>query len=99
MYCEGTAYSEYFLWPQIHPTSQGDVLQSAQSRQAVLWVVGLQIICLLDRYPSNCPVEGDRIIFGGFSGVSLAQEHVPRTKFWTATVPIWSPVRTTGFRA
>ena len=88
MYYDGTVYSEYFLWPQTHLTSQGDVLQSAQSRQAVLWAVGLQIICLLDRYPSNYLVEGDHIIFGGFSGVPLEQEHaqdVHRTKFFTAT--------------
>jgi len=89
---KGTAYSEYFLWPQIHLTSQGDVLQSAQSGQAVLWAVSLQIISLLDRYPFNYLVEGDHIGFEGFSGVLLAQEHAqdfPRMRFWTATVPIW----------
>ena len=88
MYYEGTAYSEYFLRPQIHLTSQGDVLQSAQSRQAVLWAVGLQIICLVDGYPFNYLVEGGHINFIGFSGVPLAQKHaqdVHRTKFWTAT--------------
>jgi hypothetical protein len=88
VYYDGTVCSEYFLWPQIHLTSHGDVLQSAQSRQAVLWAVGLQIICLLDRYPSNYLVEGDHIIFEGFSGVLLEQEQaqdVPRAKFCTAT--------------
>src|SRR6202453_3066590 len=85
---KGSVYSEYFLWSQIHLTSQGDVLQSAQSGQAVLWAVSLQIISLLDRYPFNHPVKGDNIIFGGFGGLLLAPEHaqdVPRTKFWTAT--------------
>ena len=85
---KGTAYSEYFLWPRILLTSQGDVLQSAQSGQAVLWAVSLQIISLLDRYTSNYSVEGDHIIFLAFHRVLLAQEHaqdVPRTKFWTAT--------------
>src|SRR6202050_186189 len=89
---KGTAYSEYFLWPQIHLTSQGDVLQSAQSGQAVLWAVSLQIISLLDRYPFNYLVEGDHIDCEGFSGVLLAQEHAqdfPRMTFWTDTVPIW----------
>jgi hypothetical protein len=89
MYYEGTAYSEYFLRPQIHLTSQGDVLQSAQSRQAVLWAVGLQIIYLVDGYAFNYVVEGDHIISGGFSGVPPAQEHaqdVLRMRFWTATV-------------
>ena len=63
MYYKGTAHSEYFLWPQIYLTSQGDVLQSAQSGQAVLWAVRLQIISLLDRYTFNYPVEGDHRIF------------------------------------
>ena len=74
MHYDGTVYSEYFIWPEIHLTSQGDVLQSAQSRQVVLWAVDLQIICLLDRYPSNYLVEGDHIIFGSFSKVPLAQD-------------------------
>ena len=88
MYYKGTVYSEYFLQRQIHLTSHGDVLQSAQSGQAVLWAVSLQIISLPDKYPFNCLVEGDHINFGGFRGVLLAQEHaqdLPRTKFWTAT--------------
>src|ERR1700677_3619648 len=81
---KGSVYSEYFLWSQIHLTSQGDVLQSAQSGQAVLWAVSLQIISLLDRYPFNYLVEGDHIGFGGLSGVLLAQEHAqgfPRMRF------------------
>ena len=47
MHYEGTVYSEYLSCPQVHLTSWGDVLQSAQSRQAVLWVVAIQIIRLL----------------------------------------------------
>src|ERR1700683_2069865 len=69
MYYEGTVYSEYSLCPQVHLTSWGDVLQSAQSRQAVLWVVGIPIIYLLDEYHSIYLVEGTNIIFGRYSVV------------------------------
>src|ERR1700677_2450737 len=89
---EGTAYSEYFLWPQTHLTSQGDVLQSAQSGQAVLWAVSLQIISLLDRYAFNYLVKGDHVGFGGSSRVLVAQEDAqdfPRMSFWPATARIW----------
>ena len=41
IYYKGTVYSEYLSQPQVHLTSWGDVLQSAQSRQAVLWVAGI----------------------------------------------------------
>ena len=90
MYYNGTAYSEYFLRPQVHPTSQGDVLPSPYSGQAVPWAVGLQIICLLDGYPFNYLVNENHMIFGGFRGVPLAQEHVQnvhRMRFLAATVP------------
>jgi len=39
-----------------------------------VWAAGLEITCLLDRYPSNYLVEGDHIIFGSFSKVPLAQD-------------------------
>jgi hypothetical protein len=85
MYYNGTAYSEYFLRPQLYLTSWADFLPSAHSGQAVLWAVGLQIICLLDGYPFNCLVEGNHMIFGGFSGVPLAEKHVqdvPHCRQW-----------------
>src|ERR1700683_4979291 len=41
MHYEGAVCLEYLSCPQVHLTSWGDVLQSAQSRQAVLWVVGI----------------------------------------------------------
>src|ERR1700683_551484 len=63
MHYEGTVYSEYLSCPQVHLTIWGDVLQSAQSKQAVLWVVGIQIIHLLDRYHSIYLVEGTHTIF------------------------------------
>src|ERR1700683_2890711 len=69
MHYEGTVYSEYLSCPQVHLTSWGDVLQSAQSGQAVLWVVGIQIIHLLDKYHSIYLVEETHIIFGRSSAV------------------------------
>src|ERR1700683_5103366 len=75
MHHEGTVYSEYSSCPQVHLTSWGDVLQSAQSRQAVLWVVGIQIIHLLDKYHFIYLVEGTDIIFGCSSAVPRANEH------------------------
>src|ERR1700676_5063958 len=81
MHYEGTVCLEYLSCPQVHLTSWGDVLQSAQSRQAVLWVVGTQIIHLLDRYHFIYLVEGTHIIFGHSSAVPRANEHaqdVPR---------------------
>ena len=68
-------YSEYLSRPQVYLTSWGDVLQSAQSRQAVLWVVAIQIICLLDEYDFIYLVEGTHIIFGCSSAVPHANEH------------------------
>src|ERR1700683_2390911 len=91
MHYEGTVYSEYLSCPQVHLTSWGDVLQSAQSRQAVLWLVGIQIIYLSDEYHSIYLVEGTHIIFGRSSVVPHANEHaqdVPRMKFCSATTPI-----------
>ena len=91
MHYEGTVYSEYSLCPQVHLTSWGDVLQSAQSRQAVLWVVGIQIIHLLDIYHSIYSVEGTHIISGHSSAVPHANEHardVPGIKLCSATTPI-----------
>src|ERR1700677_942681 len=81
MHYEVTVYSEYLSCPQVHITSWGDILQSAQSRQAVLWVVGIQIIHLLDKYHSIYLVEGTHMIFGHSSAVPHANEHardVPR---------------------
>src|ERR1700679_3578350 len=75
MHYEGTVYSEYLSCPQVHLTSWGDVLQSTQSRQAVLWVVGIQIIHLLDKYHSIYSVEGIHIISGQSSAVPHANEH------------------------
>ena len=69
MHYEGIVYSEYLSCPQVHLTSWGDVLQSAQSRQAVLWVVGIQIIHLLDEYHSIYLLEGTHMIFGHSSAV------------------------------
>src|ERR1700683_5822852 len=80
---EGIVYSEYLSCPQVHLTSWGDVLQSAQNRQAVLWVVGIQIIHWLDEYHSIYPVKGTHIILGRSSAVPRANEHaqdVPETK-------------------
>src|ERR1700677_4830903 len=91
MHYEGTVYSEYLSCPQVHLTSWGDVLQSAQSRQAVLWVVGIQIIHLLDKYHSIYLVEGTLIAFGRSSAVPHANEHaqdVPGMKLCSATTPI-----------
>ena len=68
-------YSEYLSQPQVHLTSWGDVLQSAQSRQAVLWVVAIQIIRLLNKYDFIYLVEGTHIIFGCSSAVPRANEH------------------------
>ena len=82
MHYEGTVYSEYLLYPQVHLTSWEDVLQSAQSRQAVLWVVGIQIIHLLDKYHFIYLVKGTRIIFGGSSAVPHANEHAPDVPFF-----------------
>src|ERR1700683_4384654 len=81
MHYEGTVYSEYLSCPQVHLTRWGDVLHRAQSRQAVLWVVGIQIIHLLDKYHSIYLVKGTHIIFGHSSAVPHANEHaqdVPR---------------------
>src|ERR1700683_1094845 len=69
MHYKGTVYSEYLSCPQVHLTSWGDVLHSAQSRQAVLWVVGIQIIHMLDKYHSIYLVKGTHIIFGCSSAV------------------------------
>src|SRR6202050_946877 len=69
MHYKGTVYSEYLSCPQVHLTSWGDVLQSAQSRQAVLWVVGIQIIHLLDKYHFIYLVKGTHITFGCSSAV------------------------------
>src|ERR1700677_1173990 len=88
MHYEGIVYSEYLSCPQVHLTSWGDVLQSAQSRQAVLWVVGIQIIYLLDKYHSIYLVKGTHIILGRSSAVRLANEHahdVPGMKLCPAT--------------
>jgi hypothetical protein len=68
-------YSEYLSCPQVHLTRWGDDLQSAQSKQAVLWVVGIQIFCLLDKYHSIYLVEGTHIVFGCFSAVPRTNEH------------------------
>ena len=68
-------YSEYLSQPQVYLTSWGDVLQSAQSGQAVLWVVAIQIIHLLDKYHFIYLVEGTHIIFGCSSAVPCANEH------------------------
>src|ERR1700677_4139831 len=92
MHYEGIVYSEYLSCPQVHLTSWGDVLQSAQSRQAVLWVVGIQMIHLLDIYHSIYSVEGTHIIFRHSSSVPRANEHarnVPGMKLCSATPPIW----------
>src|SRR6202050_708564 len=62
MHYEGMVYSEYSSCPQVHLTSWGDVLQNAQSRQTVLWVVGIQIIHLLDKYHSIYLLEGTHMI-------------------------------------
>ena len=67
-------YSEYLSCPQVHLTSWGDVLQSVQSRQAVLWVVGIQIIHLLDEYHSIYLLEGTHMIFGHSSAVPRGLE-------------------------
>src|ERR1700683_4953450 len=91
MHYEGMVYSEYSSCPQVHLTSWGDVLQSDQSRQAVLWVVGIQIIHLLDKYHSIYLVEGAQINFGHSSAVPRAKEHaqdVPRMKLCSATTLI-----------
>src|ERR1700677_3104293 len=91
MHYEGIVYSEYLSCPQVHLTSWGDVLQSAQSRQAVLWVVGIQIIDLLDEYHFTRLVEETHIIFGRSSAVLRANEHaqdVPGMKLCSATTPI-----------
>ena len=53
----------------------GDVLLSAQNRQAVLWVVAIQIIHLLDKYHSIYLVQGTNIIFRHSSAVPRANEH------------------------
>ena len=68
-------YSEYLSQPQVYLTSWGDVFQSAQSGQAVLWVVAIQIIHLLDKYHFIYLVEGTHIIFGCSSAVPRANEH------------------------
>ena len=81
MHYEGTVYSEYLSCPQVHLTSWGIVLQSAQSKQAVLWVVGTQIIYLLDRYHLIYLVEGTHVILGHSGAVPHANKHardVPR---------------------
>ena len=78
---KGTVYSEYLSYPQVYLTSWGDILQSAQSRQAVLWVVGIQIICLLDQYHFIYLVEGTHIIFGCPSAVPRANEHAQDVPF------------------
>src|ERR1700683_5275052 len=91
MYYEGIVYSEYLSYPQVHLTGWGDVLQSAQSRQAVLWVVGIKIIHLLDKYHSIYSVEWTHIISGHSSAVPRANEHardVPGMKLCSATTPI-----------
>ena len=91
MHYEGTVYSEYLSRPQVHLTSWGDVLQSAQSRQAVLWVVAIQIIRLLNKYDFIYVVGETHIIFGRSSAVPRANEHaqdVPGMKLCSATTPI-----------
>src|ERR1700679_4061921 len=91
IYYKGTVYSEYLSWPQVHLTSWGDVLQSAQSRQAVLWVVAIQIIRLLNKYDFIYVVGETHIIFGRSSAVPRANEHardVPGMALCTATTPI-----------
>jgi hypothetical protein len=75
MHYKGTVYSEYLSCPQVHLTSWGDVLQSAQSRQAVRWVVGIQIIRLLNKYHSIYLVKGTHIILRHSSAVPHANEH------------------------
>src|ERR1700676_4602906 len=91
MHYEGIVYSEYLSCPQVHLTSWGDVLQSAQSRQAVLWVVGIQIIHLLNEYHSIYLVEETHMILGRSSAVPRANQHPqdrPGMKLCSATTLI-----------
>src|ERR1700683_3087928 len=65
--------------------------KSAQSRQAVLWVVAIQIIRLLNKYDFIYTVGETHIIFGRSSAVPRANEHardVPGMTLCAATTPI-----------